>query len=70
MSLVKHIWEAARNFATHLAENDDGRFNQPKKAGNQFKMGYDPELNASPELDPDAASYFQMLSMCSDGWSI
>ena len=30
----------------------------PKKAENQFKMGYDPELDTSPELDPDAASYY------------
>ena len=30
----------------------------PKKAGNPFKMGYDPELDTSPELDPNAASYY------------
>ena len=29
----------------------------PKKAENSFKMQYDPELDTSPELDPDAASY-------------
>ena len=29
----------------------------PKKAENPFKMGYDPELDTSPELDPDAVSY-------------
>ena len=30
----------------------------PKKAKNPFKIGYDPELGISPELDPDAASYY------------
>ena len=28
-----------------------------KKAENPFEMGYDPELDTSPELHPDAASY-------------
>ena len=30
----------------------------PKKAENPYKMGYDPELDTSQELDPDAASYY------------
>ena len=30
----------------------------PKKADNSFKMGYDPELDASAELDPNAVSYY------------
>ena len=30
----------------------------PKKAENPFKMGYDSELDTSPELDPDAASNY------------
>ena len=29
-----------------------------KKAENPCKMGYDPELDTNPELDPDAASYY------------
>ena len=29
-----------------------------KKGENQFKMGYDPELDISPELDPDATLYY------------
>ena len=32
-----------------------------KKVENPFKMGYDPKLDTSPELDPDAASYYLML---------
>ena len=30
----------------------------PKKAENLFKMGYDPELDVSQVLDPDAPSYY------------
>ena len=30
----------------------------PKKEENPFKMGYDPEFDTSPELDPDVASFY------------
>ena len=33
----------------------------PKKAENPFKMSYDLELDTSPELDPDVASYYLMI---------
>ena len=33
----------------------------PKKAQNPFKMGYDPEMDTSPELDPDAISYYLII---------
>ena len=33
----------------------------PKKAESPFKMGYDPELDTSPELDSDTVSYFLTL---------
>ena len=42
----------------HLETNNGGRFRLPKKAENPFKMGYDPVLNTSPELDSDAASSY------------
>ena len=56
MSPVKYVHEAARNCTIHLAANYGGRFRLPKKAGNPFKMSYDPEFCTSPELEPDAAS--------------
>ena len=31
----------------------------PKQAPNPFAMGYAPELNASPLIDPSLASYYQ-----------
>ena len=30
----------------------------PRKIENPFKMGYDPELDTSPELDPGTTSYY------------
>ena len=56
MNPVKYVHEEVRNCKAHLAANYGGRFKLPKKAENQFKMGYDLELDTTPELDPDAAS--------------
>ena len=58
MSPTKYVQEAVRNCAVHLSSNYGGKYRMPKKAENPFKMGYDPELDTSPELDPDAVSYY------------
>ena len=58
MSPFKYFSVAVRNCAVHLAANYGGRFEVPKKAENPCKMGYGLELETSPELDPDAASYY------------
>ena len=58
MSPIKYVQEAVRNCTVHLSFNYGGKYRMPKKAENPFKMGYDPELGTSPELDPDAASYY------------
>ena len=55
---VKYVQETVRNCTAHLAANYGCRFRLPKKAENQFKMGYDPGLNISPELGPNSASYY------------
>ena len=44
----------AMTSAVHLT----GRFRLPKKAKSPFKIGYDPELDTSPVLNPDAAFAF------------
>ena len=33
----------------------------PKKAENPFKMGYDQNLDTSPELDSNTASYYLII---------
>ena len=60
MSPVKYVQEVVRNCTVHLAVNYGGRFRLPKKAENAFKMGNE-ELDKSPELDPDSASYYLLL---------
>ena len=45
------------------------RYKMPKKAENPFKMGYDPELDTSPELDPNAASYYLTI-ICILRWMV
>ena len=42
--------------------NYSGRFRAPKQTDNPFKIGYDPELDVSQELEPDAALGFQSVS--------
>jgi hypothetical protein len=33
----------------------------PTQAANPFVMGYEPEIDETPALDPDQASYFQSI---------
>ena len=61
MSPVKYVHEAVRDFSAHLVANYDGWLRLPKKVENPFKMGYDPELDISPELEPNAESVFQTI---------
>ena len=60
MSPTKYVREAMRNCAAHLSYNYGGKYRIPKKADNPFKMGFDPELDTSMELDQDALSYYRM----------
>ena len=58
MSPTRYVHEAVINCIVHLSSNYVCKYKMPKKAENPFKMGYDPELDTSPELDPDTASYY------------
>ena len=58
MSPAKYVHEAVRNCSAHLLTNYGGRYKMPKKAKNPFKIGYDPVLDISSELDSDAVSYY------------
>ena len=55
MSPVKYVQEAVRNCAVHLSANHSGKFRLPEKVENLFKLGCDPEVDTSPEVDPDTA---------------
>ena len=58
MSPAKYVCEAGKNCTLHLSSNYGDKYKMPKKAENPFKMGYDPELYTSSELDQDAAYYY------------
>ena len=58
MSPAKYVHQAVRNCLIHLSFNYGGKYRMPKKAENLVKLSYDPGLDTSPELDPDAASCF------------
>ena len=58
---ARYVQEEVRNCIVHLSSNYGGRYRMPMKAENPFKMGCDPELDNSPELDPDAVSYYLMV---------
>jgi hypothetical protein len=58
MSPVKYIKEAVSNCKKHLKLNSDSQYVLPTQAANPFVMGYEPELDETPALDPDRGSYF------------
>ena len=55
MSPVIYVQKSVRNCTVHLSANHSGKFRLPEKAENPCKLGYDPELDTTPELDPDTA---------------
>ena len=50
MNPTKYVKEAVWNCAVHLLFNYWGKYGLPKKAQNPFKLGFDPELDTSPEF--------------------
>ena len=62
MSPTRYVQEAISNCKMYLSSNYGGKYKIPKKAKNPLKMGYDQESDTSPELDPDAASYYLMVT--------
>ena len=58
MCPIKFVCDAVRNCTVHLAANYGRKYRMTKKAENPFKMGYDPELDTSPELNPHMASHY------------
>jgi hypothetical protein len=61
MSPAKYIKEAVSNCEKHLKTNYAGRYAMPTQAANPFVMGYEPEIDETPTLNPDQASYFQSI---------
>ncbi|KAL7540108.1 LOW QUALITY PROTEIN: hypothetical protein ACHAWF_008209 [Thalassiosira exigua] len=59
MSSSKYVQESVKNCKAHVAEHFKGRYRVPAKAENPFPCGYEPELDVTPELGPEEASYYQ-----------
>ena len=63
MSPMKYVPEVVRNCTAYLAVDYDGLFRLLKKEENPFRMCYDPELDISPELEPDATYYYTIIGI-------
>ena len=50
-----------RNCESHLKENFDEKYSFTKNAPNPFPLGYEPDMDTTPELDPEAASYYNSI---------
>ena len=59
MSPTKYVSQAVNNVEKYLEEVLEGRWRLPTRADNPFAIGYSPELEESPELDPSLASFYQ-----------
>ena len=59
MSPAQCMEQSVKNVEKYLEENLSARWKLPSKAENPFAIGYSPELDDSPELDPSLSSYYQ-----------
>ena len=50
-----------RNCEIHLKENYDGKYCLKKIVPNPFAYHYETEMDVSPPLDPEMASYYQSI---------
>ena len=60
-SASQYIQSVVRNVEEYLKKRGDGRWSLPAKAETPIRSTYRPELDVSPELDAEDASYYQSL---------
>ena len=61
LSQSKYVQEAVQNRQNHLKENYSGKYELFVNAPNPFPLGYKPDMDVSPLLWPDKASYYQTI---------
>ncbi len=61
LSPSKYVQEAMRNCKKYIGENLPKFYQLTWLAPNPFPTDYRPELDVSPELPPEHASYYQSL---------
>ena len=57
----KYVQEAVRICKDYVARHLSKKYRLPKRADNPFESGYSTELDVSPVLGPEKASYYQSL---------
>ena len=60
-SASQYIQSAVGNVKEYLKKRGDGKWTVPAKAETPIQSTYHPELEVSPELDTEDASYYQSL---------
>ena len=58
MSSSKYALAVVANVVTHIDSKEQGHM-LPKRDPTPFKGGYQPEMDVSPELNPENATYYQ-----------
>lgn len=61
MSPSKYVQQAVANCRAHLKSNYAGRYTLRKRADNPFPTGYEPGMDTTALLTPDAATYYQSV---------
>jgi hypothetical protein len=67
-SSSQYVQAAVKNAEEYLSKRDDVNWNLPKKAETPMWTVYHPELNVSPELQPENAAYYDGSSKL-DVWT-
>lgn len=57
----QYVQAAVKNVETFLSQEENQRWRVPTKAQTPLSTTYHPELDVSPELDPNLSAYYQSL---------
>jgi hypothetical protein len=57
----KYVWALIDMVTKYLVNLGDKQWKMPKKAANPFEGGYKPELDVTPLLDAELASWYALL---------
>ena len=57
----RYVHHAVKNFASHLTDKFNGKYQLPKRADNPFPTDYCPETDVTKPLTSELASFYQHL---------
>ena len=61
LSPPKYEQEAIRNYKNHQKDNYSGEYEFNTNPPNPFPLCYEPDMDVSPMMSPDEASYYQTI---------